>query len=86
MTEKNCVILYGHTIITMNEERQVLKDAAIKIVEDRITEIGAKEEMMVSNPGASIIGSENFMVIPGLINAHQHLTGEIGRASCRERV
>jgi len=66
----------------MNEERQVLKDAAIKIVEDRIIEIGAKEEIMVSNPGASIIGSENFMVIPGLINAHQHLTGDRLVQSC----
>ena len=65
MTEENCSILYGHTIITMNEERQVLKNAAIKIVGDRIKEIGTKEELILSNPEASIIGNDNFMVIPG---------------------
>ena len=59
------MILYGHTIITMNEERQILKDAAVKIVEDRIIEIGSKEELLASNPKASVVGSENFMLIPG---------------------
>ena len=66
----------------MNEERQVLKNAAIKIEGDRIKEIGTKEELTLSNPEASIIGSENFLVIPGLINAHQHLTGDRLVQSC----
>ena len=66
----------------MNEERQVLKNAAIKIVGDRIKEIGTKEELILSNPEASIIGNDNFMVIPGLINAHQHLTGDRLIQSC----
>tara|TARA_Y100000590_G_scaffold469711_1_gene659262 strand:+ start:4948 stop:6285 length:1338 start_codon:yes stop_codon:yes gene_type:complete len=66
----------------MNKERQILKDAAIKILEDRITEIGSKEELIASNPEASIIGSENFILIPGLINAHQHLTGDRLIQSC----
>ena len=60
----------------MNEKRQILKDAAVKITGDRITEIGSRENLIASNPGVPIIGSENFMVIPGLINAHQHLTGD----------
>ena len=76
------MILYGHTIITMNEERQILKDAAIKIVEDRIIEIGSKEELLASNPKASVVGSENFMLIPGLVNSHQHLTGDRLIQSC----
>ena len=48
----------------MNEERQVLKNAAIKIEGDRIKEIGTKEELTLSNPEASIIGSENFFLRP----------------------
>ena len=76
------MILYGHTIITMNEERQILKDAAVKIVEDRIIEIGSKEELLASNPKASVVGSENFMLIPGLVNSHQHLTGDRLIQSC----
>ena len=66
----------------MNEKRQILKDAAVKITGDRITEIGSRENLIASNPGVPIIGSENFMVIPGLINAHQHLTGDRLIQSC----
>ena len=66
----------------MNEKRQILKDAAIKIVEDRITEIGSKEELLISNPKAYVVGSKNFMLIPGLVNSHQHLTGDRLIQSC----
>ena len=66
----------------MNEKRQILKDAAVKITGDRITEIGSRENLIASNPWVPIIGSENFMVIPGLINAHQHLTGDRLIQSC----
>ena len=48
----------------MNEKRQILKDAAIKIVEDRIIEIGSKEELLTSNPKAHVVGGKNFMLIP----------------------
>ena len=61
MTKNNFRILDRHTIITTNEERQMLKDAAVKIVEDRIIEIGSKEELLASNPKASVVGSENFI-------------------------
>ena len=66
----------------MDKDRQILKNAAIKIVKDRIVEIGTKKKLIASNPEASVIGSENFMVIPGLINAHQHLTGDRLIQSC----
>ena len=66
----------------MNEERQILKDAAIKIVEDRIIEIGSKEKLLASSPKASVVGSKNFMLIPGLVNSHQHLTGDRLIQSC----
>ena len=32
------------------------------------------------------IDLSGFMIMPGLVNAHDHLHFEIGRASCRERV
>ena len=66
----------------MNEKRQVLKDAAIKIVNDRITEIGSKEQLLASNPEVPVVGNKDFLVIPGLINAHQHLTGDRLVQSC----
>ena len=36
----------GKTVLTMNEERQIINDAAIKVTNGRIAEIGKKEEIL----------------------------------------
>lgn len=64
---------------------RVLTDQAILIEGDRIKEVGAAQTVAGHAPaGAEVIDLQNATVLPGLIDAHTHLTGnpeQIGYAS-----
>ncbi|HKR02891.1 MAG TPA: amidohydrolase family protein [Pyrinomonadaceae bacterium] len=64
---------------------RVLKDQAILIEGDRIREVGPAQSMGGRVPaGTEVIDLQNATVLPGLIDAHTHLTGnpeQIGYSS-----
>ncbi|MDT4969656.1 MAG: hypothetical protein QOJ64_4393 [Acidobacteriota bacterium] len=63
---------------------RVLSDQAILIEGDRIKEVGSAQVMASRAAGAEVIDLSNATVLPGLIDAHTHLTGnpdQIGYAS-----
>ena len=82
MTKNKSSLVVGKTVLTMNEERQIINDAAIQVPNGRIAEIGKREEILKKNSDLVIHGGDNFLLIPGLINAHQHLTGDRLIRSC----
>jgi cytosine/adenosine deaminase-related metal-dependent hydrolase len=49
-----------------------LSDSAIKVDDGAIAEIGDWESLRARHPDATVIGSDRFAVLPGLINAHHH--------------
>jgi 5-methylthioadenosine/S-adenosylhomocysteine deaminase len=64
------------TVITMDVERRVVDDGAVLIEGTEIAAVGGWEEIRAASPEASVTGSEIDLVVPGYINAHQHLTGD----------
>jgi len=62
------------TIVTMNDEREILYDAAIAIEGDRIAALGATEDLRAQYPEAEVIDGAGKVVLPGLINAHTHIS------------
>lgn len=63
---------------------RVLSDQAILIEGDRIKEVGSAQVMASRAAGAEVIDLSNATVLPGLIDAHTHLTfnpDQIGYAS-----
>jgi 5-methylthioadenosine/S-adenosylhomocysteine deaminase len=67
------VLLTGATVITMNERRDVLTDAAVHVVEDRIAAVGPTTELRASARGDEELDCRSRIVIPGLVNTHTHL-------------
>jgi 5-methylthioadenosine/S-adenosylhomocysteine deaminase len=67
------VLLTGATVITMNERRDVLSDAAVHVVEDRIAAVGPTAELRASARGDEELDCRSRIVIPGLVNTHTHL-------------
>ena len=63
-------------IITMNQARDVINDGAVAVEGDRIVGVDNFEKLCVSMPDAVISGDPNGVITPGMINAHQHLTGD----------
>ena len=69
-------LIRGQHVITMNAQREVLTDAAVAIENDRIIAIDNFEKLCVSYPDAVIEGNPQAVITPGMINGHQHLTGD----------
>ncbi|MGA9278948.1 amidohydrolase family protein [Ilumatobacter sp.] len=70
------LLVVADTVLTMERHSTPLTDAAIAVTDGRITAIGSAAALLATHPDAPTIGGPNHLAIPGLINAHQHLTGD----------
>lgn len=71
------LLVTGDVVVTMDGGRRVLADGAIAISGDRIVAVGPRAELAAgAAPEVEIVGGPGHLVLPGLINAHQHLTGD----------
>ena len=69
-------------LVTMDASRTVLTGAAVAISGGRIVAVGREADVIARHPGADRLDARGGWVIPGLIDAHQHLTGDrLARAS-----
>jgi 5-methylthioadenosine/S-adenosylhomocysteine deaminase len=60
----------------MDGTRRMIADGAVAVSGDRIVAVGPRAEVAATAPGAPVVGGPGHLVLPGLINAHQHLTGD----------
>lgn len=69
--------LIVHTlIVTMNDQRMVITDGAVAIRADKIVGVGKTADITAQWHSDTVIPGERFVVTPGLINTHVHITGE----------
>ena len=67
-------ILSGDLVVTGVDE-PVITDGAVLVDGERVVAIGSVAQMRSRNPGAEERGGPGHVVIPGLIDAHQHGRG-----------
>lgn len=65
-------LVQGHWVFTGD---RILPDGAIAIQNDTILAVGPRETLKAQYPQAENLGSDQFWVLPGLINAHHHSNG-----------
>ncbi len=70
------LLLTGGDVVTMNERRDVLLGGAVAVDDDVIVGVGSTADLTTRYPGASVIDVGDCVVTPGMIDAHQHLTGD----------
>ncbi|KAI9309184.1 amidohydrolase [Cunninghamella echinulata] len=68
-------------IVTMNAKREIIKDGALLVQENRFVEVGKASVLLEKYPNEPTYDLENKMVIPGLINTHVHLAQALIRGS-----
>ena len=76
------MIIAGGDVVTMNGSRQVLLGGSVVIVDGLIAAIGSTRELHAAYPEATVLDATDCVVAPGMINAHQHLTGDPLVRSC----
>lgn len=69
-------------IVTMDAERRVIADGAVVASAGEIIFVGSAAEARLAYPSAEVIGGASSIVTPGLVNGHQHLTGDRLIRSC----
>ncbi len=75
MIEADTLITHT-TIVSMNAARHVLLDGAIAFRADRIVGLGKTADIEKQISARETIDGRRFVVTPGLINSHIHVTGE----------
>ena len=69
-------VLVGGDVVTMNPDRDVLLGGSVVIDGDRIVAVGSTTELLAAHPDAVTVDVSGCVVTPGMIDAHQHLTGD----------
>jgi len=67
-------IIGNATLITVDRERRIITDGAVVVRGSLIEDIGKTGEMKEKYPGYAFWDMAGHVVMPGLINAHVHLT------------
>ncbi len=71
------LLVRGDVVLTMDPDRRMIADGAVLVDGDRIAAVGPHAELAARTAtGVEVVGGPGHLVLPGLINAHQHLTGD----------
>ena len=76
------LLVAGGDIVTMNGNRDVVVGGAVAVEAGRIVDIGKATELRARWPDAAVLDTSGCVVTPGMINAHEHLTGDPLVKSC----
>ncbi len=70
------LLIHGETVVTMNGDREQISNGAIAVNGGRIVAVTTLADATERFEPTATLGGPGTAVIPGLINAHQHLTGD----------
>lgn len=75
-------ILAHGDVVTMNAGREVLVGGAVVFDERRIVAVGSSSALLAEHADAVVHDARGCVVTPGMVNAHQHMTGDPLVRSC----
>jgi 5-methylthioadenosine/S-adenosylhomocysteine deaminase len=70
------LLVKGWYVVTMNANRDIIRDGAVAVGGDRIVDVGKAAELERRYRTTRVVGGDRFVVTPGLLNTHIHITGE----------
>jgi cytosine/adenosine deaminase-related metal-dependent hydrolase len=70
------LLVHGWYVVTMNADRDIIRDGAVAVRGNQIVAVGKTADLEARYEPARRIGGDRFVVTPGLVNTHIHITGE----------
>ena len=77
------LILTPGTLVTMDATRRVLQDGAIAVQGDTIVAIDSSQKIEAMYGSGKVIDARGALILPGLINAHTHMSMSLFRGPGR---
>ena len=72
----DAMLVRGRWVVTGgSEDDSVLTDAAVRVHNGTVVEVGDWETLRDRHPHATTLGSERVAIMPGMVNAHHHGNG-----------
>ncbi len=68
------ILISGGTVLTQNSDREVIPDGSIAITDNKITDVGPSDQVARDHSAERVIDATGKLVLPGLINAHTHVS------------
>lgn len=65
-------LVKGGTVVTMNAKREIYRQGYVLIEGERIADVGPRDRTPPADSADEVIDADGKIVVPGLINAHQH--------------
>ena len=72
MIKLSDILIKNGFIITMDQNRRIIRDGAIYVNEGEIVSVGKTEEV-ASSSAEFVIDAKNKVILPGFVNVHTHL-------------
>ncbi len=73
MPDDRLIVRSGHLVPA--HDKPSISDGAVAVAGEKIDSIGTFDEIRSRWPDAEVVGGEEFLLIPGLINGHGHGRG-----------
>jgi cytosine/adenosine deaminase-related metal-dependent hydrolase len=70
------LLVTGCQVVTMNASRDIIRNGAVAVRGSTIVDVGKASDLAARYAPARTIGGDRFVVTPGMINTHIHITGE----------
>ena len=79
MTDKPAAVdllIQGCQVVTMNADRDIIRNGAVAVRGSTIVDVGKASDLRARYTATRTIGGDRFVVTPGMVNTHIHITGE----------
>jgi 5-methylthioadenosine/S-adenosylhomocysteine deaminase len=63
-------------VVTMNPDREVITNGAVAMRDSEIVSVGVSDALESELEATEVIDGSRFVVVPGMVNTHIHITGE----------
>lgn len=70
------VLIKGWYVVTMNATRDIIRNGAVAVKGNKILEVGKAADLEKKYKAKEVVGGDRFVVAPGQVNSHIHITGE----------
>ncbi|MEX0665125.1 MAG: amidohydrolase [Acidimicrobiia bacterium] len=70
------LLIHRALVVTMNHERDVITDGAVAVQGSEIVAVGKTADVESDWTASEHIDGSRFVVVPGMVNTHIHITGE----------